>query len=101
MNQLLLEAQGHYDLQLGSKGFFTISFLNVEDRNIVIDGGAYLFYSAGLFLITWKEKIYLEKEHMKVEKIWIGMYSFSSEYRDLKILEYIEKYLGKFIKISK
>ena len=50
VDQLLLETQGHYDLQLGSKGFFTISFINVEDKNKALDGGLYFFYSASLFM---------------------------------------------------
>lgn len=42
--------KGHYELQLGSKGFFTIILHNLEDRNRIFDGGSYFFNSAGLFL---------------------------------------------------
>ena len=92
--------KGHYDLQLGSKGFFTISFLNMEHRNIILDGGPYLFYSVGLFLRPSKEKFYPEKENMKVALVWIRMYSLLCEYWDPKILEDLGNSLGKFIKIS-
>jgi hypothetical protein len=34
--------KGHYDLQLGSKGFFTIIFHNLEDRNRSLRWGAIL-----------------------------------------------------------
>ena len=30
--------QGHYDLHLGAKGFFTVSFLNLEDKNRIFEG---------------------------------------------------------------
>jgi hypothetical protein len=45
--------KGHYDLQLGSKGFFTIIFHNLEDRNRIFDGGPCFSNSAGLFLRFW------------------------------------------------
>ena len=31
--------KGHYDMHLGSKGFFTISLLNLEDQNRILEGG--------------------------------------------------------------
>ena len=40
--------KGHYDLHLGSKGFFMITFFNQEDRDRVLEGGPYFFFSAGL-----------------------------------------------------
>ena len=72
--------RGNYDLHLGSKGFFTIYFINLEDRNKVLDGGLYLFYSVGLFIRPWKEKFLSDKEDMKVAPIWIRMYSLPREY---------------------
>jgi hypothetical protein len=48
--------KGHYELQLGSKGFFTIILHNLEDRNCIFYGGSYFFNSAGLFLRFWTEK---------------------------------------------
>ena len=39
-----------YDLRLGSKGFFTIIFYNVEDKHRVFEGGSYFFNSVGLYL---------------------------------------------------
>jgi hypothetical protein len=41
--------KGHYDLQLGTKGFFTIILHNLEDRNRIFDRGPYFFNSTGLF----------------------------------------------------
>ena len=33
--------QGHYDLQLGAKGFFMIIFFNEEDRTNFFENGPY------------------------------------------------------------
>ena len=46
--------KGHYNLQFGAKGFFTIIFFNKEDRDRVLEGGPY-FFSAGIYLCPWKE----------------------------------------------
>ena len=82
LNNSSLNPKGHYDLQLGSKGLFTNSFLNLEDRNKILDGGPYFFYSSGLFLSPWKEKFFPDKEDMKVESVWIRLYSLPCEYWD-------------------
>ena len=47
--------QGHYDLQLGAKGFFNVIFFNEEDNTRIFESGPYLYNSAGLFLTPWKE----------------------------------------------
>ena len=31
--------KGHYDMHIRSNGFFTLSFITLEDRNRVLDGG--------------------------------------------------------------
>jgi hypothetical protein len=38
------------ELHLGSKGFFTEIFMNLEDRDNVFEGGAYFHASAGLYM---------------------------------------------------
>jgi hypothetical protein len=42
--------KGHFDLQLGSKGFFTTILHNLEDMNGIFDDDPYFFNSTGLFL---------------------------------------------------
>jgi len=58
--------KGHYDLQLGAKGFFIIIFFNIEDRDRILEAGPYFFFSAGLYLRPWKERFNPETEDMKV-----------------------------------
>jgi hypothetical protein len=53
------------ELHLGSKGFFTKVFMNLEDRDKVFEGGAYFHASAGLYMHPWKETFSLEKEILK------------------------------------
>ena len=71
---------GHYDLQLGSKGFFTIIFFNQEDRDKILEGGPYFFFSTGLYLRPWKEHFNPETEDMTVTPVWILLFSLLGEY---------------------
>ena len=61
--------QGHYDLQLGAKGFFTIIFFNEEDRTKIFENGPYFFNSAGLFLRPWKERFDPNKENLTIAPV--------------------------------
>ena len=72
--------QGHFDLQLGAKGFFTIILFNEEDRTKIFENGPYFFNSAGLFLRPWKERFNLDKENLMISPVWIWMYSLPTEY---------------------
>jgi len=98
--QTYWKPKGHIDLQLGSKGFFTIIFFNVEDRNRVFEGGPYFFNSAGLYLRYWKEKFNPDKEDLTVAPVWVRLYSLPSEYWLPEILEDIGNTLGNFVKVS-
>jgi hypothetical protein len=87
--------KGHYDLQLGSKGFFMIIFHNLEDRNRIFDGGPYFFNSAGLFLRFWTEKFSPEKEDFTYAPVWIRLYSLPQEF-----LAGIGNTIGIYVKSS-
>ena len=91
--------KGHFDLHLGSKGFFTISFISLEDRNCIIDRDLYFYYSAGLFLRPSKERFSPENENMWIAPVWIRLYSLPNEYWDAEILEDLGNCVGTFIKI--
>ena len=54
--------KAHYDLQLRSKGFFTIIFHHLEDKARVEDRGPYIFNAVGMYLRSWVERFLLEKE---------------------------------------
>ena len=42
--------QGNYYLHMGSKGFFTIILFNQEDRDQILERGAYFFFSIGFYM---------------------------------------------------
>jgi hypothetical protein len=60
----------HFDLQLGSKGFFTIILHNLEDKNCMFDEDPYLFNSMHEF---WLEEVPVGIENT------IGVYVTSSK----------------------
>jgi hypothetical protein len=92
--------RGHYDLQLGSKGFFTIIFHNLEDRNRIFDGGPYFYNSAGLFLRFWTEKFSPEKEDFAHAPVWIRLYSLPQEFWLEEVLAGIGNTIGIYVKSS-
>ena len=47
---------------MGSKSFFTLVFMNLEDRDRVFERGPYFHASTGLYMQPWKEKFSLQKE---------------------------------------
>jgi hypothetical protein len=56
---------GEVELHLGSKGFFTVVFMNLEDRDKIFEGGTYFHASTGLYICPWKENFSPEKETFK------------------------------------
>jgi hypothetical protein len=45
---------GEVELHLGSKGFFTLVFMNLEDMDKVFEGGPYFHALAGMYIHPWK-----------------------------------------------
>jgi hypothetical protein len=92
--------KGHYDLQLGSKGFFTIILHNLEDRNKIFEGGSYFYNSAGLFLRFWMERFSPEKEDFTHAPVWLRLYSLPQEFWLEEILAGIDNTIGIYVKAS-
>jgi hypothetical protein len=42
--------KGDYEVQLSSKGFFTIILYSLEDKDRILDNVPYFYNSTGLFL---------------------------------------------------
>ena len=91
--------KGHYDIQLGAKGFFTIILFNQEDRDRILEGGPYFFFSTGLYLRPWKEHFNLDIEDLKVASVWIRLVGLPGEYWDMGILRDIGNSIGEFLKV--
>jgi hypothetical protein len=92
--------KGHYDLQLGSKGFFTIILHNLEDRNRIFEGGSYFYNSVGLFLRFWTERFNPEKEDFSHAPVWLRLYSLPQEFWLEEILAGIGNTIGSYVKAS-
>lgn len=45
--------KGELNIHLGSKGFFTVVFTNMEDRDRIFEGGPYFYASAALYMRPW------------------------------------------------
>jgi hypothetical protein len=67
--------KAHFDLHLGSKGFFTIIFTWLDDRDKIMEGGPYFFNSVGLYLRNWTERFNPDKEDFTWAPVWIQLYS--------------------------
>jgi hypothetical protein len=91
---------GEVELHLGSKGFFTAVFMNLEDRDKVFEGGAYFHASAGLYIRPWKENFSPEKETFKNVPVWLRLYSLPLDYWLPSTFEAIGNKLGKYVKTS-
>ena len=92
--------KGGYELRLGAKGFFTVVFYNIEDKNRIFEGGPYFFNLAGLYLMFWKEKFHLDKEDLSIVLVWIRLYSLPCEFWRLEILPDIGNVIGNFVKVA-
>jgi hypothetical protein len=71
--------KGDYDVQLSSKGFFTIIFYNLEDKDRIFENGPYFYNSAGIFLRFWTDRFRPKKEDFSLAPIWIRLYSLPHE----------------------
>ena len=92
--------KGDYELQLSSKGFFTVIFYKLEDKDTIFEGGPYFYNSTGLYLRLWTYCFYLEKENFAYAPVWIHLYSLPQELWLEEILLVIGNTLGKYVKSS-
>jgi len=62
--QQIWKPKGHIDLKLGAKGFFTVIFANLEDKERTFEGGLYFMNNVGLFMRHWEDKYNPDHEKM-------------------------------------
>ena len=92
--------KGDVQLHLGAKGFFTVVFSTLEDKDRVFDGGPYFLASTGLYMRPWKPNFFLEKESFTRVPVWIRLFSLPIDYWGLNALKQIGDKLGTFVKAS-
>jgi hypothetical protein len=90
--------KGDYELQLSSKGFLTIIFYNLEDKDKIFEGGPYLYNSASLYLCFWTDCFCPEKENFAYTLVWFRLYSLPQEFWLEAILLGIGNMLGRYVK---
>jgi len=90
--------KGGIDLHLGSKGFFTVVFSNIEDKDRIFEGGPYFFPTVGLYMRPWKMNFVLESETFSSVPMWVRLYSLLLDYWQTKSLTAIGNKLGRYVK---
>lgn len=92
--------KGSIDLHLGSKGFFTVVFANIEDKDRVFEGGPYFFVAAGLYMRPWRMNFMLERKTFTSVPVWVRLYSLPLDYWQIDSLITIGNKLGRYVKTS-
>lgn len=92
--------KGSIDLHLGSKCFFTVVFVNIEDKDRVFEGGPYFFAIAGLYMWPWTMNFVLKWETFTLVPIWVRLYSLPLDYWKIESLTVIGNKLGRYFKTS-
>ena len=67
--------KGEIYLHLGSKGFFTLVFTKLEDKDRVFNGGPYFFAATGIYMQLWMMNFMLERETFTSVSVWVRHYS--------------------------
>eukprot|EP00253_Pinus_taeda_P005789 PITA_05789 len=92
--------KGEITLHLGSKGFFTMVFTSLEDKDRVFEGGPYFYATAGLYMQPWMMNFIPKRETFTLVPVWIRFYSLPLDYWLSESLKTISNKLGHFINIS-
>lgn len=92
--------KGSIDLHLGSKGFFTVVFSTIEDKDRIFKGGPYFFAARGLYLRPWKMNFVPERETFSSVSVWVSLDSLPLDYWQTKSLAAIGNKLGCYVKAS-
>lgn len=92
--------KGHVEIKLGAKGFFTVIFSNLEDKERIFEEGPYFMNNAGLFMRQWVECYNLDKERMLPAPVWIRLFGLPTKFWDPEILKGIGNAIGSFVKVA-
>lgn len=90
--------KGSIDIHLGSKGFLTIVFTNIKDKDKVFEGGPYFYAATGLYMRPWMMNFIPKTEAFTLVPVWVRLYSLPLDYWQTKSLAAIGNKLGRFFK---
>lgn len=68
------QPQGHIELKLGVKGFFTVILSNLKDKKKVFENVPYFYYNAGLFMRYWEECYNHDREKFLAVPVWVRLF---------------------------
>ena len=60
--QVKWNPKGVIEMQFGSKGFFTVVFTLLEEKDHIFEGGPYFFNFVGFYMTFWKENFMPKQE---------------------------------------
>lgn len=98
--QLRWKPKGHIDLKLGAKGFFTVIFANLEDKERIFEEGPYFMNNAGLFMRDWEDRYNPDAEKLLAAPIWVRFFGLPSEFWHPEVLEGIGNSIRAFVKVA-
>lgn len=85
---------------LGARGFFTVIFSNLQDKERVFENGPYFHHNAGLFMRYWEECYNLDREQFLAALVWVHLFGLPIDFWVPEILEGIGNSIGRFVKIA-
>lgn len=94
------KTKGSIDLHLWSKGFFTVVFKNIEDKDRVFEVGPYFFVATSLYMKPWRMNFVSERETFTSVLVWVRLYPLPLDYWQTESLIAIGNKLGRFIKAA-
>ena len=92
--------KGSIDLHLGSKGFFTVVFSNIEDKDKIFEGGPYFYVEVCLYMRPQMMNFVQKQETFTLFPVWVRLYSLPLDYQQTETLVAIGNKLGHFVKVS-
>lgn len=98
--QLRWKPKGHIDLKLGAKGFFTVIFANLEDKERIFEEGPYFMNNVGIFMRHWEDRYNPDAEKLLAAPIWVRLFGLPMEFWDPEVLEGIGNSIGAFVKVA-
>ena len=78
--------KGHIELKLGARGFFTVIFSNLQDKERVFENGPYFHYNVVLFMRYWEECYDPDKEKLLAAPVRVRLFGLLMDFWETKIL---------------
>eukprot|EP00253_Pinus_taeda_P008870 PITA_08870 len=91
--------KGSIDLHIGSKGFVTVVFTNIEDKGRVFEGVPYFYAATSLYMRPWMMNFVPECETFSLVPAWVRLYSLPLDYLQTESLATIGNKFSHFVKV--